>query len=640
MEGVKTVSMESQVADELIDALVQRLKDVAAKVLEPDLSAQKEKRQYETKFLRLSHQSLYIQPESIGDHDYFPEWLKDAGDDNVANRLLCLFMRSLEFHDEQLRVKPSMNSTARGTSVCHFDNLKRAVRNITYDRMPTLREVLIQYGAADIHDCAMGGEHVYENLFVQDFLKLLRNETVPSVNNWKKLQESWPRSIDIKLSTKLYLNRMDRRTYGSDSLPIRSLVGSIIHALLLPFGKFDNHRPYNRSIPVKKKKDTLILDFEIAQRNEYTLIFGDISSFTASISNLWVLLLETTYMIERDGLNKKIVVDIAGSLVETSLKEVLRLFVFLGGGAGIMDGEELFFLKGAILGVAGVDTVAKVLFGLILESICATIPDVVTARPQAGGDDFYIGLITRSSRPEYRISAVRYIREEVERVVGRLKEFTYETLPDNPVDYISENTFCKKQIRIASGYLQNGRLQIKIHSQWSLPFLGTLITRPKDEILGAIGIWSTILGSVPWVPDYEFLCDLLFSIYAESGNTYLSLLRTVKITDANEDDLYGFTSGALRILSAVDPVADSDGHYYKTNYKARLSSIESGRLERVWVNVGGGRKKIICKRGELKCSAFKVPYRTPSHLTVPDLRLVEAYGELRDLTTNLTENIG
>ena len=629
--------MELQAADELIEGLVERLRETASMIQGVNLSAQKERRQFETRFLRLFSQRQYHKPNEEGGHDYSPVWLADEECPVALQRLAVLFTRDLEFHENQLRVKPSMKSTAPGTRLSHFDSLKRTIRRITFlNKIPTLREVIAQYGYVEAYESAVSGVHIYENLFALDLLDLLRKESVPRLESWLNLRERWPLEIRIRLSCKLYLSRMERRTFGSDSLQIRSLVGSIVHALLLPKGKFDSTHPYGHSIPTKGR-NVLSFDFSIAWTNEYTMIYGDISSFTSSFSNLWVLLLELIHGLETAGVVKKIIVDVGGSLVETNLVEVLRLFLYLGAGAGVIDGGEQFFPKGAILGVAGVDTLAKVLFGLLLESICATTPGVITARAQAGGDDFYIGLVTSSQRPESRVAAIDYIRNEVEKVVGRLKVLEFETLEEPPVDFVSTYTFCKKHVRVVSEVLEGGRKRIRIQSQWSLPFLGILVKRPAEEILGAFGVWSTILHGVPWVPEHEFLCDMLFALYAEGGNTYLSTMKTMFNMEINIDCVSGFTFGALEILSKVEPLFDSDGEAYRMSSKTRLSSVESGRLESLWAEVNGRVGSIIARRGEISQSSYSVPCRVPSRLVLPDKRLVDAYAELKKIAENLDE---
>jgi hypothetical protein len=335
------------------------------------------------------------------------------------------------------------------------------------------------------------------------------------------------------------------------------------------------------------------------------------------------------------GIEKKIIADIGGSLIEAELVQVLRLFVYMGAGAGVVAGDEFFFPKGAILGVAGVDTFAKATFALILESICASIPGVITARARAAGDDFFIGLVTRCSQPESVIAAIDYIREEVESVVGRVKALEYETLPEPPVDYVSTTTFCKKRLRVVSEFEHGGRRRVKVASQWPLPMLSALIEVPTGPDHSAAGVWASIRRGTPWVPENEILMGIMFGLYAEVGNTDLPYLTTVQSKEFGVDLVDGFTLGALELLSKVGPLTDSDGCAYRITFRSRVSAVESGRLESIKVMTEGKLDYIIARRGELHPDSFQVSAELPPRFTAPHQELSEAYRALRQLASDL-----
>lgn len=624
--------MEEQAATELVDALLSKLSACRELILGRDISLEKERRQFPTNLLYMP--GYAGAPRDAAEYDDCPSWLCTRGCSHVIDSLILLLTRDLARVDYQLRVKPSQKSRKSGQGLPHYDYIKRTARQLTRcGVMPVLREIFEHNGALDIYESAVGGT-VYRNLFVQDLLFLLSGRDVPLTSEWLELRAAWPIGSNLRFNTKLYLSRLERRTFAGDKDVLRSLLGSILHALLSPVGKKDHHRPFSFSAP-PMGKNILDLNFTLAANSEYTMVFGDISSFTASFSNMWVILLELIHVLEVRGIEKKIVVDVGGSLIETELVEVLRLFVYMGAGAGVEAGDELFFPKGAILGVAGVDTLAKATFALILESICASVPEVTTARPRAAGDDFYIGLVTRCSKPETITAALDYLREEIGGVVGRLKILEYETLQRPPVDYVSSATFCKKRLRVVSERELNGRRRVKIMSQWPLPMLGALIERPTGPDHSAAGVWNAIRRGVPWVPENELLNGIMFGLYAEDGDTDLPLSKTVQSTELGVDLVDGFTPGALELLSKVDPILDSDGCAYRLTFRSRVSAIASGRLESLKVSTEGVLGFIIARRGELRPDTFEISAELPPRNTEPHKELSEAYRALGQLARDL-----
>jgi hypothetical protein len=609
-----------------MDGLRAKIREAIDLLIAPNRSREKERRQFTTDL------SLYVAQNYDGNGigHVFP-WLKVGGKPGVVDRLVDLLTRDLGYCDFQLRVKPSMRSKAPDQSRTHFDLIKHVAGYLVFNRkMPTLSDLFRELGAKDVYLNAMSGWNGTDNLYVQDLMKLLNQELVPTLASWIEFREKWPLKVEISLHEKLYLSRLEIRTFAADKNALRSLVGGILHKLLSPNkGKKQKQPPpYTRTIP-PWTKNLLELWFSIHSNQEYTLLLGDISSFTGSFKNMWTLIIELIHCLEERGLDRQVVVDVGGSLIEVGLTETLKLFVYMGSAAGVKDEDDLYFPLGAALGVAGIDTFAKIAFGLILEAICESLPSRIRAIPYAGGDDFAIGLTTRLNKPEDKAFAISYLRSEISRFVGRLKTFDQISLPNHDCDFVPGHRFCKKFLRFRVVKNREGESNIRIQSQWSLPLYKALVSSAIGEETDPNEVWEAISKTVPYVPERRQLIEWIYTQYSMYARGLINPFRKEKFP-SNEIPSQGeYSKRMVEMLSKIEPLLDSEENIYRNTLPARLSSIPSDRWKKLFLLEGRNLRTVIVASGEFQLTYDRTMRELPDRLTIPNQDLELAIAELQ-----------
>ncbi len=176
--------------------------------------------------------------------------------------------------------------------------------------------------------------------FFRDLLSTLQKPLLNS-DDWSNFRRRWPCEVTIFLRERFYPNRGDLRAFAVDKDPLRSLLGAAIHALLAYRRDHYDLSPYSETMPHFTKhlvQETVIVEAS----HDLVMFFGDISSFSASFKNIWIVLIHAIFLIETSGNDHVIAVDIGGSLLEANISEILRCFVFIAALAPVMDEKEMF----------------------------------------------------------------------------------------------------------------------------------------------------------------------------------------------------------------------------------------------------------------------------------------------------------
>jgi len=608
--------METQTSKELLAVWLDRLKELEELVLGANLSRLKERRQFATVPF----------PFGLGNEERFPNgdgegWNSTLTLGFIVDPIATLLRRDLTYCHQQLAVHPSEKVRYLGRPCSILEGLRRAIGRLEVDgRMGTLAELFLRYGRQDEYLVATGPGGILEQPFVKDLLGLLSQVTV-SREDWLLYRRMWPISVFADLREKLYPHRGEIRAFVADKDVLRSLLGSILHKLLLPSeDRAAEFEPYSDVFP-RSGKHILSESWSISSVNELTLIFGDISSFTASKRNIWIALIATIQFLEEYGLNDVLVIDVRGSLLETTLVEALRCYLYLASAVEVRDEQDSFFSVGAMLGIAGVDTLAKAVFALFLRGLCLTVPGAVGVYPRVGGDDFIIRLITSRRDPVSRVRIVNHLRQEISKYIGHVKEFSELRLPIANFDIVTEDRYCKKLLRIVGEEQDGGMTQfIRLQSQFSLPLFKDLI-QPTEHLdpMEFDQFWDAT-RAVPWVPENEYLRNLMFALHSGGSSGPLSTTIWSRTYDGIVEDLDGFTPEALRAISQqVRPVRDSQGELYRVHPRSMVSSMRPERLRRIKVGYGRSARFIVALTSEPLPGRGTVPIQLPDRtIEVPD----------------------
>lgn len=602
--------MEVQTADLLFRDWIQRSKALVRTLEAADLSKQKELRQFPTNCFPVLFAGRTLE-DSIS-----KPLLKGSIDvlslSQAVIRLLC---RNRDFCDNQLRVKPSRKVHAIGCSQTHLVSLTRSIKAIeSYGRMGTLELLLTRSGMGRLYAEAMSGP-ICQNLYVRDLLNVLSGDAIPSKADWDAFLGSWTENQPVQLKSRLDPNVGEPRAFAVDKSATRSLVGSILHSLLHQ-KRTEPHLlpPYSTNSP-PVGKHLITATYDIKAENELTLAFVDISSFTASFKNIWVVLINTIHVLEQSGNDEPLVVDVNGSLLETRKIEVLRLFLRLASGVKVEYDGTWSISLGGMLGISGIDTLAKVVYALIIDQLTEFYRRGLQGLySRVGGDDIILFTISKKTKPHAARETILAVTSEIREVVGAIKDQDCMFRIPYNFDGYAPYPFCKKELRIVSqmGTPRPGRQSIQLQSQFRIPMYSVLFnSRQWSQVDIARGFWSS-LKSVPWVPENMLIRSVLFAIFMRNIDAHLHEENASRGVHFSGQIIDGCSVKARDTLLGVTPVADSTGQLYKTTLAARYSSIKPGTLLRIFAITQAGNFPLTVHASE------RVRPDTPLILEKPD----------------------
>lgn len=591
-------TMEQQSAVELCKELNIRLRALNEMIDHPPDARGKEKRQFETQAFPLSSITELFQSIDA------PYYLRESKiGQPIVDELITLFTRSLELCDYQLKVKPSRKVRHPKTRRVLFEHLQLRIREVEWaGRMGTLSDLYIANDRGWVHSAATAGA-AKDSAHLTDLMSLLTQRELWTETNVMHFHKKWPKETRADLRVKFYPNRADLRAFVSDKSEFRSLLGSIIHALLQPSraerGKFE---PYSSCYP-SKDKHIITMDVTIKEDQRMSILFGDISSFTSSFKNIWVTLIGCTLELERRKCDITVIIDVGGSLLECKLTHVLRLYLYEATVVLVRDENQPFCSVGGMLGIAGVDTLAKIIFSLFLRVLCARSHGIIRAWPRLGGDDFIIWILSTEKQAHRKVEAIDYFRREISRYIGKLKELIEEPIPKHWADYITEPAYCKKKLRVLVILTQNGQ-RVQIQSQFKIPMFAALIN-PQCTTTTRSEFWIGT-RSAPWVPQHWQIRSMLYSLFTTDSAEPLSLWRKGLSLPLDCENVDGYSGGAIRVLSLVPTIRDSQGNHYRVSLKSKLSSVRFDRLAVVKYLENGLYKSMVCTRQEADKRVFSV----------------------------------
>jgi len=327
------------------------------------------------------------------------------------------------------------------------------------------------------------------------------------------------------------------RAYFVDKCWVRHLLGSIIHSILSQ-PNTDN-QDWRADIYPANNADTLDLSYILQPGESLMICLGDISSFSASLLNIIVMVLTLVILISKlkafISLHEPFLVKIKGELLEVRLYEVLYMYLLLVVGLYAKTPYGGIMSVGGYLGVAGNVTLCRFTFSVILKELVldAIHQYNIKLYPRLAGDDFALILIGDKSRfPSF----VDYAQSLINKSIGRIKVLD-TTLIESECEIMLESKYCKRRVIIKSRKV-GSVLSVHIQSLTSLPLPSVMLKNnlsPIDKIEEIISLYNSLSDSLKDISQKEEI----LSWYISSYRMHFDLYHSVPIMSVNKSLIDG-----------------------------------------------------------------------------------------------------
>lgn len=299
---------------------------------------------------------------------------------------------------------------------------------------------------------------------------------------------------DMTMVTKYYAARDDYRAYVRDTNALRHLAGLCLHRLILP-QRMDHRRSLERDkvIPAMDK-DILNLRIRRPRADQVALlILGDVSNFTGSLANGWIMLFCMAAQLAKWGRESKKpnLYSIRDAVFSATWYEVIMIYLYLTVGypAYVDELDGYAYLPGGFLGVSANITVGLLYLALVLQNLVKLLQSTcIDVQAQAGGDDFSFGLVVHNDDKD---AMVALIRDHFSKYVGNLKAFHVIDLAHIPEGVVGEYEFCKKRITLHSDHEY-----IYLKGQDNIPVPECLLPAGHVSEEQAWQVWSSFSTSL------------------------------------------------------------------------------------------------------------------------------------------------
>jgi hypothetical protein len=611
--------METQTADELLINFVARIQDLKRLVSQPCIANMKERRQNPTQMFPIPDNLRNLLP-------HYTQPIDAVMDDDVGfvedlwSLLLEPFQRPCDYGSTRAIPFKVTPKCAGPGEMCHNDYFNEAMRSVRrrdkdYIHFNELMGVL---GKQREWVMATAGR-LCDNQFFGDVMNVLASDLSDS-----SIRDSFDRKYrnhapTARLRTKVVEQRCELRSYCYDEDVCSAVVGAMLHSTIHPQNKTQRSSlRYNKVWQIRGKN---ILQKEIKVRQgEFVMeIYGDVSSFTASIRNIWTTLITVAAHMESKGLageNVTLNMLFRGRTIFVKLDNLIRMYVFLNFRRLIYDelNYDAFANEGGMLGIAGVNTIANIVFAslqMALSLSVARYPAPVSYSPQNGGDDFHSVV---KSRSEYELERLMCrVKNTIEKYIGSFSEFDVWTIQPHACphhDFYSKSLFCKKTIRVALFTSRLGELSMRWQSQFSLPLYAILLEgrdfrNSPDFDEQAQTFQRSLESTMPWVPDKQLLIDTFITLF--------SLLHgPVDVTKVLEKSFTriptswsitkdGFTEEAEMTILSADLGVGPDGlHLYEHGESRELVLSRRGKIRSVYGRQNDTDLYVTCTRAQMQ----------------------------------------
>jgi hypothetical protein len=411
---------------------------------------------------------------------------------------------------------------------------------------------------------------------------------------------------DLIMNVKYYMTRDDNRAYCIDRNKLRSLSGCMLHRLICPKQMWKRHNL--RSAEVIKPKDKDILELTVTYKyddNSCTfLILGDISNFTGSLVNSWLMLHCMARDISGTQLKtRKSLFSLGSRLISARWLDILGVYLYLTVGVPVWieDDRRFDYLPGGYLGVS-----ANITIGLLFLSMsmiyalrCAS-PYCYDIKGQAGGDD-HAFLV--SCPLDMREKVIQLLRYHMSNYVGSLKEFSVIDLDHMPEGIVPDATFCRKRIKLKRTATH---MEIRGIDTFPIPvcILPTVFLPVKERQQAWTELDHAMLGYERRSCMTEPLCDVFRLAFLQRYPTVKPLRSFTKLVWMNVCELtyvrtVALTENAWKLLTTSFPVIGTSDHIALASDDSRLRHLLcSQTLIKKKVEVNGKEVEVAFAQSE------------------------------------------
>lgn len=393
---------------------------------------------------------------------------------------------------------------------------------------------------------------------------------VPVITN-RKL-----RPYDLVMRARYYATRDDYRAYCRDHHNLRSLAGAMLHNLFYPRQEGIRKNLHRSALLPAVRRDSLNISVPRCTQKEITLLLlGDVSNFTGSFVNAWVMLFCMALDASKALQSKYNVFGVGGHLILASWSEVLIVYLYLTVGVScyVEDLDEHHTLPGGYLGVNANITVSLVAFCVVLQDTLHRLLERCSfARCQIGGDDFAIVIKVKPRDEDW---AQRLVQERITAFVGKLKDLKVVRLDDRHEGVLSDTeVFCKKRILL----LRNtAGVHLSTEDSVPLPEILSPSYAPlpfRDQVVAWYKFDRTLKSYDDQHPEHCGLTDALRAYFLRKYPGIAPLRRrTVRTTDGrlrvyNAHGTWA-TRGAHQAICSIEDLVIGDIELFRS-YDAKL----------------------------------------------------------------------
>lgn len=383
-------------------------------------------------------------------------------------------------------------------------------------------------------------------------------------NEWKFPVNSFPcianRIVkrDLVMKIKYYPARDDNRAYCQDTNELRQLVGACLNRLLVPKALSVRTRLKTSSMFRHEERDILELRIPVAPQDGFTskLVLLDISNFTGSFANSWVMLFCMALDAHSSLKYKYNLYGIGETIMVASWSEILILYLYLTVGypCYVDDLDRDISLPGGFLGINANISTGLLCLAIILKQLRDIARSVgITCHCQIGGDDSAFVLHGRKELVE---SFTHKIKEDIESFVGLTKIYQVVDLDCLQDGFILNSTFCRKRIfhkRVDGIHWIKGETACPIH-QGMLPGIRLVGLQRQVEAWRELD-WGLRTYEDSFPHEYQRL-DSIRMVYLEKY-PYVRALRSKTVTDCSRLKVL-YYEGLLVSRDALNTVLSID----------------------------------------------------------------------------------
>jgi hypothetical protein len=483
-------------------------------------------------------------------------------------------------------------------------------------RVPNLNDILpdfSQYVPSHIINQIERWPVHKDSEFIIDLIQVVRSVDLedlifsPTV---LRFVEKYPRPNLLELKTRYYPAREDYRAFYVDSNSLRCLVGAMLQSTLLPTMNLRSRLWYEDILPAMDKN--IIDKTIIVPRGHDALVYlGDISSFTSSNVNSWVGLLASLLLItsnELVHLNTSQAYSVAGSAIESSLHQIMILYLYLVVFAPAHYQKDSYFTMGGYLGVAANMSLTTQSFAIFLKRVqLLARTKSILFYSQIGGDDFFLCLVGPRSE---LFDLVVQIEQLTTRFIGKIKDPVEALLPVNIYNY-DIGLFCKKMLQATTVESSPESRTVHLKSKPVIPLMEALLSdeRFSGSMVRRLELQREFTASVRAESvklDFPWMCETLLQYLYVGSSGLAPIGGRLSVPCWVPDNLilvgnFSLTIKACDYAQTVQEFSISTGRTYRRELSSKVLYLLSVEKLKSFTGLAGyDHRAIICLPSESK----------------------------------------